>query len=202
MNGRIQWQQPCLLLLLETHKFHQAASCDRRIDRLYFLRSKNGATNVQRYATQKVVVLLLALAFIFPIPLNLTGAAVQRRQVVPLSAGRIIHLWADYYGVDRELAVRIARAESGLNCKVQNRDSSAGGLFQFINSTFLATQKRLGKPQDISRKYDCDENAELGIYLLSKGELQHWNASRSVWDQSTIGEQEFNPGPLNSTASD
>jgi hypothetical protein len=139
--------------------------------------------------TGRVAIVLLALSFTFPVPLNLRGDAVQSPRVVLTpapSATKIIHKWADYYGVDKDLAVRIAFAESGLNCSVQNKSSSAGGLFQFINSTFLNTQKRLGKPQDISRKYDCDENAELGIYLLSRGELQHWNASRLVWDRSSF----------------
>ena len=161
--------------------------------------------NFRTRTTRKVVVFLLALSVTFPVPLNLTGAAVQPRPVVPSpapSAAKIIHRWADYYGVDKDLAVRIALAESGLNCKVRNKNSSAGGLFQFINSTFLNTQKKLGKPQDISRKYDCNENAELGIYLLSKGELQHWNASRSVWDRSPIAEPEFKPEPSYAIASD
>jgi soluble lytic murein transglycosylase-like protein len=156
-------------------------------------------TNVQRYATPRVVVFLLGLCFTFPAPLNLTGASLESN--VPLSAAKIIHKWADYYGVDKNLAVRIAFAESGLNCKVRNKVSSAGGLFQFINSTFLNTQKRLGKPQDISRKYDCDENAELGIYLLSKGELHHWKASRSVWGRSPIVQRGFKSRPPNQVAS-
>jgi len=157
---------------------------------LYCVRSKK-VTKVQRYTTPKVVGLLLGLWFTLPAPLNLTGATVPLRPIVPPSPAKIIHKWADYYGVDKDLAVRIAHAESGLDCKVQNKRSSAGGLFQFINSTFLSTQKRLGKRPDISRKFDCDENAELGIYLLSKGELQHWKASRSIWGRSPIAGSAF-----------
>jgi soluble lytic murein transglycosylase-like protein len=164
------------------------------------------AKSRQRHTTRGVVVVLLAVSFTFPARLNLTTAAVQPQPVFlsppPFSAANIIDKWADYYGVDKHLAVRIAFAESGLNCKVQNKDSSAGGLFQFINSTFLSTQKRLGKPQDISKKYDCNENAELGIYLLSKGELHHWNASRSAWDRSAIAEPEFTSESSHSNASD
>ena len=167
----------------------------------YCVRSKE-VTNVQRYTIPKVVVFLLGLCFTFPAPLNLTGATVPLRPSLPPSAAKIIHKWADYYGVDKDLAVRIAHAESGLNCKVQNKRSSAGGLFQFINSTFLNTQKRLGKRPDISRKFDCDENAELGIYLLSKGELQHWKASRSVWSRSPIAGSVFKSRPSYPIASD
>jgi len=182
---------------------HTVREVDNRDAKQVFEVHGGLVTNVQRYTAWKVVVFLLVLSVTFPSPLNLTGAgaAVRLRPVVlspaPPSAAKIIHKWADYYGVDKDLAVRIAFAESGLNCKVQNKNSSAGGLFQFINSTFLNTQKRLGKPQDISRKYDCNENAELGIYLLSKGELRHWKASQSVWDRSPIGEPEFKSGSSN-----
>jgi len=152
----------------------------------------------EKYARQMVVVVfLLVLLVVSPAQVNSTNAAVRLRLVPvdPPSPTEIIHKWADHYGVDKDLALRIARAESGLNCGVQNKNSSAGGLFQFINATFLRTQKRLGKTQDISRKYDCDENAQLGIYLLSKGELQHWNASRSVWDPSFDAESDVESEP-------
>jgi hypothetical protein len=150
----------------------------------------SSVVDFQSCMAPKVVVFLFALTLTFPAPVNLKGATVrlERIVVVPPSTTEIIHKWADHYGVDRDLALRIARAESGLNCTVQNKNSSAGGLFQFINSTFLSTQKRLGKDQDISKKYDCNENAQLAIYLLSKGELRHWNASRSAWDQSFVAE--------------
>ena len=154
------------------------------------------ADDLQRQRTLAVALFLFALPLTFPAPLNLTKAfrwrqVSQASPASPPSAAEAIEKWAHYYRVDKKLAVRIAHAESGLNCKVQNKNSSAGGLFQFTNSTFLNTQKKLGKPQDVSKKFDCDENAELGIYLLSKGEFHHWDASRTAWDPSPIVEPEF-----------
>jgi hypothetical protein len=94
--------------------------------------------------------------------------------------------------VDEDLAVRIAVAESGLDCRAQSNESSAGGLFQFVDSTFLETQRQLNKPEDVAKKFDCEENAQLGAYLLSKGKYQHWSASRPIWhpDRSTHQESE------------
>jgi soluble lytic murein transglycosylase-like protein len=165
------------------------------------------ADDLQRQKTLAVVVFLFALPLTFPATLNSTKAF-RWRQVSQVSrpaapsASQAIEKWAQYYRVDKALAVRIAHAESGLDCKVQNKNSSAGGLFQFTNSTFLNTQKELKKPQDVSKKFDCDENAELGIYLLSKGELHHWDASRSAWDPSWVAEPELTSSFSTESASD
>jgi soluble lytic murein transglycosylase-like protein len=132
----------------------------------------------------RTVVFLVALSVSFPASLNLRAASVESGLIIASlpTPATIIRKWAGHYGVDKELALRIASAESGLNCSAQNKTSSAGGLFQFIDATFLMVQKKLGKPQDVSKKYDCDENAQLAAYLISRGALRHWNASRPVWD--------------------
>ena len=146
----------------------------------------DGLVQAGNFRHMKATLFVFALLFAFPGSLNLAGAVHMPQSFIysrSRTAAEAIDKWAGYYGVDKDLAVRIAEAESSLNCKVKNKDSSAGGLFQFTNSTFLYAQKRLGKPQDLSKKFDCDESAELGVYLLSKGELHHWDASRSVWDQ-------------------
>ena len=159
--------------------------------------------NFQKHTT-RILIAFQALLFTFPVSLNSTGAI--RLQPTWLfsrsrSGTEAIDKWSGYYKVDKDLAVRIAEAESGLDCKVQNKDSSAGGLFQFTNATFLETQKRLGKHQDLSKKFECDENAELGLYLLSKREFHRWDASRSAWDPGSIAELEFDTGFSGQTAS-
>jgi hypothetical protein len=136
--------------------------------------------------TRTAIGFLIAFSFIFPSQVNSTSSPLVRVAAVkrkPATPREIIKKWADHYGVDNDLAVRIAHAESSLSCTVQNKESSAGGLFQFTNATFLLTQKRLGKVQDLSKKFDCDENAELAVFLLSKGQLHHWDASRAAWDR-------------------
>jgi hypothetical protein len=135
----------------------------------------------------RIVISFHVLLFTFPGSLNLTGAVRWQPTWVfsrARSGAEAIDKWSSYYNVDTDLAFRIAAAESGLDCKVQNKDSSAGGLFQFTNATFVETQRRLGKHQDLSKKFDCDENAELAVYLLSKKEFHRWDASRSAWDQA------------------
>ncbi|ARO29954.1 lytic murein transglycosylase-related protein [Rhizobium sp. NXC14] len=57
------------------------------------------------------------------------------------------------YGVDPEYALKTAQIESGLNPHAQNKGSSAGGLFQFIDSTW-------GKYGKGASKYDAYASAD------------------------------------------
>ena len=47
-------------------------------------------------------------------------------------------------GVDFDFLLRTARRESGLNPEARARTTSAAGLFQFVDQTWLATVKRYG----------------------------------------------------------
>ena len=64
------------------------------------------------------------------------------------------------YGVDPDVAVKIATIESGLNPQNQNPRSSAGGLFQFIDSTW-------GRYGGGKNKYDPYANADAGARFIS-----------------------------------
>jgi len=61
---------------------------------------------------------------------------------------------AEQYGVDPNVAVGIAYIESGLNPNAKNPNSSAGGIYQFIDGT--AAQYGL------SNKFDVDQSADAG----------------------------------------
>ena len=67
--------------------------------------------------------------------------------------------------------------ESNWNPKAQNPISTAGGLFQFIDSTWLSTIKRMNKDWSLDDKYDAYKNIEAGLWLLSKDGYKHWE----VW---------------------
>ncbi|MGR9178451.1 transglycosylase SLT domain-containing protein [Rhizobium leguminosarum] len=86
---------------------------------------------------------------------------------------------ANRYGVDHDYALKTAQIESGMNPHAQNKGSSAGGLFQFIDSTW-------GKYGNGASKYDAYASADAFMRLtrdnqnflkrklgrdLSKGEL-------------------------------
>ncbi|MEH7909157.1 transglycosylase SLT domain-containing protein [Rhizobium laguerreae] len=65
---------------------------------------------------------------------------------------------ANRYGINPQDALEMAQIESGLNPHAQNKSSTAGGLFQFLDSTWA----KYGKG---ASKYDPYANADAGMRL-------------------------------------
>ena len=75
---------------------------------------------------------------------------------------------------DPLLALYIAYAESGLNPKAKNANSSASGTFQFIRSTWQRNCE--------GSVFDTVNNVRCGIKLLKEpGGHNHWAASLHYW---------------------
>ena len=86
------------------------------------------------------------------------GVDFSPRFSAPADIEGIVRGAASRYGIDPDQATAIARLESGLNPRAQNPTSSAGGLFQFINSTW----NQYGGGD----KYDPARNADAGARYL------------------------------------
>jgi len=65
-------------------------------------------------------------------------------------------------GVDPEVAVSIARAESGFDPNAKAKSSTAAGLFQILNNTWSGNKGAPGK------QFDPDENIRVGTDIISK----------------------------------
>ena len=65
-------------------------------------------------------------------------------------------------GIDPEVALRIARAESSMSPAAQAKTSTAGGLFQVVDKTW---KEYGGKP---GKKLDADENIRVGTDIIAK----------------------------------
>ena len=76
-------------------------------------------------------------------------------------------------GVDFDFLMKTARRESALNPDARARTSSASGLFQFIEQTWLATVKQNG------HKHGYGQYADL-IYQGSDGRWQVRGSARNV----------------------
>ena len=81
------------------------------------------------------------------------------------------------FGKDGDLAVRVAKCESGLNPKAKNSTSSARGLFQIMQSWHKIDQKWL---------FNEDVNIQVAYKLYQESGNSfspHWDASKHCWSK-------------------
>jgi len=69
-------------------------------------------------------------------------------------------------GVDFDFLLRAARRESGLNPNAKAPSSSAAGLFQFVDQTWLATLKRHGAKYGYARYADLIQQEPNGRFFV------------------------------------
>jgi hypothetical protein len=75
-------------------------------------------------------------------------------------------------GVDFDFLMHAARRESGFNPNAKASTSSAAGLFQFVDQTWLATLKRHGAKYGYARYADLIEQGADGKYRVSGQEAR------------------------------
>lgn len=81
--------------------------------------------------------------------------------------GNAIQLAAARTGVDFNYLFNQARVESGLNPEVRARTSSATGLFQFIDQTWLGTVKRHGAEHGLGWAADLIQRGPNGRFHVA-----------------------------------
>ena len=90
----------------------------------------------------------------------------------------LIRTKAREVGFDEDLLVRISFCESGHDPKIKNQQgSSASGLFQITKATQIDAEKVLGK-KDV---FDAEDNIDMALYFLLKGQLGRWSESKHCW---------------------
>lgn len=82
-------------------------------------------------------VLQYILALVLILSVNMSHASATHRTTVVKAAKHL--------KVDHRTMLTTAKLESGFHSKARNRKSSAGGLFQFTNSTWKAMLKKHGR---------------------------------------------------------
>ena len=91
-----------------------------------------------------------------------------------------IEKYSAQYGVDPQLALNIAWCESRYYNFAKNDHSTAEGVFQFIDSTWLNTMEKMEKATSTS-KNKIPISIEAGVFLLAEEGACHWEASKECW---------------------
>jgi hypothetical protein len=103
-----------------------------------------------------------------------TGDALLRPTIPPHAEGvvSVLRRAADETGSDFSYLLRTAMRESSLNPKAQAATSSATGLFQFIEQTWLGTVKRHGAEHGLKTYADAIEVGSNGRYKVTDPALR------------------------------
>jgi len=113
---------------------------------------------------------------------------------------------AEKYGVDPNLMVDIAAAESSLDAGRKASEhgfdgvttdaegniypySSATGLFQFTDATWEDAIKNVPEISSFEQRLDPSLNALAAAYFISNGYLGKWTASEEEWKESYTDEE-------------
>lgn len=75
----------------------------------------------------------------------------------------------------------IIACESGFNTYAKNPNSTASGLAEFINSTWVTERKRMGRDPSLDLKSNWIENIETAYYTVKHDGIGHWSSSRPCW---------------------
>jgi soluble lytic murein transglycosylase-like protein len=78
-------------------------------------------------------------------------------------------------------ALSIAECESGFIAHAKNKGSTASGIFQIIDGTWIYTREKMGLSTTTSIKNYPKLNIEAGIFLLALEGDRHWDASKECW---------------------
>lgn len=89
----------------------------------------------------------------------------------------LIVIKAKEYGLNPQTALAIAKCESNFNPLAQNSTSSAGGVFQFINSTWASVNKMRGVQYN---KLNAEQNIDNAMWLAKKEGWKHWECLHMI----------------------
>lgn len=101
----------------------------------------------------------------------------QVREGSSITANKI-RLSAEEHGVNADLALNIACAESRFSSTAKNPTSTAGGVYQFLDSSWRAYGLKYWGSMEGRSKMDSDDNIDLAMKMLANTGTGDWNASK------------------------
>lgn len=112
----------------------------------------------------------------------------QIDQYSPTDDQNALYLASERYNVSIDLLTRVAKCESGAKTyrsdgsPEKNPNSTASGLFQWLDSSFKHYSQIYGIQGD---KNDPYVQAYLAADVIAHGGISNWNQSKSCWSGSS-----------------
>lgn len=102
-------------------------------------------------------------------------------EVKPIIAkSEVEKLIVKYFGDDAEMALKIAKCESGFNEKAKNKTSTASGVFQILSGTWISNRKAMGLSTNLNLRFNAEENIKTAKYIHSRRNWQPWECRKLV----------------------
>jgi hypothetical protein len=95
---------------------------------------------------------------------------------------KMIRYYADMYGVDRDVALKVASCESNFRYNVVGDGGKAYGVFQFHEPTFREFAESFGNERLEYR--NMAHGVELAMWALANGKGAHWTCYRKIRSQA------------------
>lgn len=109
----------------------------------------------------------------------------------------LIERYSNNYGVSYKVVDCIIKKESSYNPEAKNPNSTASGLGQFLESTWIWMRGMMGEDTDLALRFNPEESIKTLSWALSKGYGPHWTVWRSCYatpkqqGESIEGDQEI-----------
>jgi len=117
-----------------------------------------------------IVIVILLTTFLYAPPYKETYSA---EPTIP----ELINRFALEYGVDHNLALSVAKCESGLKPTTSGDGGKANGVFQYWKPTFERHSKEFGEELNYESPYD---QIKLAMWAFSKGYAREWTTYRAI----------------------
>lgn len=128
---------------------------------------------------KKLIITILAIATYFLLGTHITNSAIEPETQKEPSVEELIKHYAGVYGVNEQLALNIAKCESGLNPEAKNPYSSAKGVYQFIDGTWAWYSTKFEFTGNV---LSAKDNVELAMKVMGKHGTNDWLASYGCWN--------------------
>lgn len=72
-------------------------------------------------------------------------------------------------------ALEVSKCESGFNPYAANRLTTARGIFQFLEGTWISNRKAMGRSANLDLRFDPKESADTAAFLYKHRGWQPWS---------------------------
>lgn len=127
-----------------------------------------------KYLIAVVIGLAIVVAIAFPFKAYSEPPKVEQK--------RDLRYYTDLHNADYDLTYSIATCESELKPFAKNPNSTAKGVFQFLNGTWKYYGLMKWGTLEGKDVYDFEDNVELATWVIGKYGTKDWNPSKHCWE--------------------